>query len=65
LIKNYYHGFIGASDELLMVEEIVGDLEQGLVRTEVLAELGDQLRIQTSVSVRLMDRKREIKIKPQ
>ena len=50
-----------------MVEEIVGNLEQGLVRSEVLAELGDQLRIQTSLSVRLIDRKseREIKIKPQ
>ncbi len=48
-----------------MVEEVVGNLEQGLVRPKVLAELRDQLRIQTSVSVRLMDRKREIKIKPQ
>jgi hypothetical protein len=57
LIKNNYHGFIGASDELLIVEEIVGDLEQGLVRPEVLAELGDQLRIETSISVRLIDRK--------
>ncbi len=49
-----------------MVEEIVGNLEQGLVRSEVLAELGDQLRIQTSLSVRLIDRSenREIKIKP-
>jgi hypothetical protein len=61
LIKNNYHGFVGASDELLMVEEVVGNLEQGLVRPKVLAELGDQLRIQTSLSVRLIDRKGEIK----
>jgi hypothetical protein len=45
-----------------MVEEVVGNLEQGLVRTEVLAELGDQLRIQTSISVRLIDRKSEREI---
>ena len=64
--KNYYQGFVGASDELLMIEEIVGDLEQGLVRSEVPAELGDQLRIQNSVSVRLIDRKSDNKkVEPQ
>ena len=37
----------------MIVEEIIGDLEQGFVRPEVPAQLGDQAAVQVTIGVGL------------